>query len=143
MICPVEIASDVAAGQAARVGEHGGHVLLHAGREGADDEGTGSDFAGHGEEDHVVAGGEQALEPFTVMLSIMLMGSVLSFLNVLLVRRNRCDESPLETSVPSFCAVADRENDDSKSTRQPICSFMCRFPPLLEHLLFPDPNRPW
>ena len=32
--------------QAARVGEHGRHALLHAGRDGADDEGTGSDFAG-------------------------------------------------------------------------------------------------
>src|ERR1017187_2993786 len=57
MICPVEIASEVSALQAARVGEHGWHVLLHAGRDGADDESTGSDFAGHGEEDHVVAGG--------------------------------------------------------------------------------------
>ena len=51
MICPVEIASDVSALQAARVGEHGRHVFLHAGRDGADDEGTGSDFAGAGEED--------------------------------------------------------------------------------------------
>src|SRR6266403_1251719 len=44
MICPVEIASEVSAWQAARVGEHGRHDLLHAGRDGADDEGTGSDF---------------------------------------------------------------------------------------------------
>ena len=57
MICPVEIASEVSAWQAAVVGEHGRHVFLHAGRDGADDEGTGSDFAGAGEEDHVVAGG--------------------------------------------------------------------------------------
>jgi hypothetical protein len=57
MICPVEIASEVSAWQAAVVGEHGGYVLLHAGRDGADDEGAGSDFAGPGEEDHVVAGG--------------------------------------------------------------------------------------
>src|ERR1017187_7718669 len=57
MICPVEIASDLSAWQAARVGEHGRHDLLQAGRDGADDEGTGSDFAGPGEEDHVVAGG--------------------------------------------------------------------------------------
>src|ERR1035438_1397407 len=57
MICPDEIASEVSALQAARVGEHGRHVLIHAGRDGADDEGTGSDFAGAGEEDHVVAGG--------------------------------------------------------------------------------------
>ncbi len=40
MICPVEIASEVSAWQAARVGEHGRHVLLIAGRDGADDEGT-------------------------------------------------------------------------------------------------------
>ncbi len=57
MICPVEIASDVSALQAARVGEHGRYVLLHAGRDGADHEGTRSDFAGASEEDHVVAGG--------------------------------------------------------------------------------------
>src|SRR5437588_10384264 len=57
MICPVEIASEVSAWQAARVGEHGRHVLLHAGRDGADDESTGSDSACPGEEDHVVAGG--------------------------------------------------------------------------------------
>jgi len=57
MICPVEIASEVSAFQAARVGDHGRHGVLHAGRDGADDEGTGSDFAGAREEDHVVAGG--------------------------------------------------------------------------------------
>ena len=57
MICPVEIASDVSALQAARVGDHGRHVLLQAGRDGADDESTGSHFAGPGEEDHVVPGG--------------------------------------------------------------------------------------
>src|ERR1039457_3691362 len=57
MICPVEIASDLSALQAARVGDHGRHGVLHAGRSGAGDEGTGSDFAGHGEEDHVVASG--------------------------------------------------------------------------------------
>src|SRR6266478_3092033 len=56
MICPVEIASDMSAWRAVGVGEHRGHALLHAGRDGADDEGTGSDFAGHGEADHVVAG---------------------------------------------------------------------------------------
>src|SRR6266404_5898555 len=56
MICAVEIASDMSAWRAVGVGEHRGHALLHAGRDGADDEGTGSDFAGHGEADHVVAG---------------------------------------------------------------------------------------
>jgi Helix-turn-helix domain len=49
MICPVEI-SEVSAFRAAGVGEHGGHVLLHAGRDGADDESTGSDFAGQAAE---------------------------------------------------------------------------------------------
>ena len=57
MICPVEIASEVSALQAAVVGDHGRHGVLHAGRSGAGDEGTGSDFAGAGEEDHVVASG--------------------------------------------------------------------------------------
>src|SRR5713226_2719843 len=55
MICPVEIASEVPAFRAARVGEHAEHVLLHEGRDGAGDESTGSDFADDGEEDHVVA----------------------------------------------------------------------------------------
>ena len=57
MICPVDIASEMSALRAARVGDHGEHGLLLEGRGGAGDEGTGSDFAGHGEEDHVVAGG--------------------------------------------------------------------------------------
>src|ERR1700727_585670 len=35
MICPVEIANDVSALQAARVGDHGRHGVLHAGRSGA------------------------------------------------------------------------------------------------------------
>ena len=66
MICPVEIASDLSAFQAARVGEHGRYVLLHAGRDRADDESTGSDVAGHSEEDHVVAGGrDQRDQPVT------------------------------------------------------------------------------
>ena len=33
MICPVEIASEVSAFRAARVGEHSRHVLLHEGRD--------------------------------------------------------------------------------------------------------------
>src|SRR5207248_10179977 len=57
MICPVEIARDVSALQAARVGDNAKHDLLPEGRSGAGDESTGSDFASHGEEDHVVAGG--------------------------------------------------------------------------------------
>ena len=40
--------------RAANVGDYGRHVLLHEGRNGAGDEGTGSDVAGNGEEDHVV-----------------------------------------------------------------------------------------
>src|ERR1700687_6492969 len=55
MICPVEIARDLSAFRAVRVREHGNHVLLPEGRDGAGDESTGSDFAGHGEADHVVA----------------------------------------------------------------------------------------
>jgi transposase len=51
MICPVEIARDLSAFQAARVRDHAKHDLLPEGRSGAGDESTGSDFAGHGEED--------------------------------------------------------------------------------------------
>jgi len=57
MICPVEIASNVSALQAAGVGDHGRHGVLHAGRSGPGDEGTGSNFAGDGKEDYVVASG--------------------------------------------------------------------------------------
>jgi hypothetical protein len=35
--------------RAAKVGEHGRHVLLPEGRDGAGDDSAGSDFAGHGE----------------------------------------------------------------------------------------------
>ena len=56
--CPVEIAGDVSAFREVRVGDHGKHVLLPEGRDGAGDESTGSDFAGHGEKDHVVARAE-------------------------------------------------------------------------------------
>jgi hypothetical protein len=55
MICPVSIASDMSALQAARVGDHGRHGVLHAGRSGAGNEGTGSNFAGDGKEDNVPA----------------------------------------------------------------------------------------
>src|ERR1019366_5719718 len=73
MICPVEIASDLSALQAARVGDHGRHGVLHAGRSGAGDEGTGSDFAGHGEEDHVVASGRDRRDqrPADVALAVV------------------------------------------------------------------------
>jgi len=39
-----------------RVGDHAKHGLLLEDRHGAGNEDTGSDFAGDGEEDHVVAG---------------------------------------------------------------------------------------
>src|SRR6202041_702778 len=57
MICPVEIASDMSALRAARVGDHAKHGLLPEGRDGAGNESTGRNAAGNGEEDHVVAGG--------------------------------------------------------------------------------------
>ena len=41
MICPVELASDVSALQAARVGDHAEHGFLHEGGDGAGDESTG------------------------------------------------------------------------------------------------------
>src|SRR6516225_8295431 len=57
MICPVDLASDLSALQAARVGDHRKPGLLLPGRDGAGDEGTGSHLAGDGEKDHVVASG--------------------------------------------------------------------------------------
>src|SRR5260370_8296227 len=56
MICPVEIASDMSAFRAARVGDHAKHGLLPEGRDGAGNESTGRDVAGDGKEDHLVAG---------------------------------------------------------------------------------------
>jgi len=47
----------MSAWQAVGVGEHGGHVLLHAGRRGAGDESTRSNVAGPGKENHVGASG--------------------------------------------------------------------------------------
>ena len=58
MICPVELARDVSALQAARAGDHAKHGLLLEGRDGAGDETAGSHVASDGEEDHLVAGGE-------------------------------------------------------------------------------------
>src|SRR5439155_1557455 len=57
MICPVELASDLSALRAARVGDHAKHGFLLEGRDGAGHESTGSDFAGPGQEDHLVASG--------------------------------------------------------------------------------------
>src|ERR1700727_122061 len=57
MICPVEIASDMSALRAVRMGDHAEHGSLSEGRDGAGDESTGRDVAGDGEEDDVVAGG--------------------------------------------------------------------------------------
>src|SRR5271166_5907478 len=57
MICPVEIASEMSALRAVRVGDHAKHGSLPEGRDGAGDESTGRDVAGDGEEDYVVASG--------------------------------------------------------------------------------------
>src|SRR5436309_15087856 len=57
MICPVEIAGDMSALRAVRMGDHAEHGSLSEGRDGAGDESTGRNVAGDGEEDHVVAGG--------------------------------------------------------------------------------------
>src|SRR5579862_185294 len=57
MICPVEIAGDMSALRAVRIGDHAEHGSVSEGRDGAGDESTGRDVAGDGEEDHVVAGG--------------------------------------------------------------------------------------
>src|ERR1039458_847882 len=57
MICPVEIADEMSALRAVRIGDHAEHGSLSEGRDGAGDESTGRDVAGDGEEDHVVAGG--------------------------------------------------------------------------------------
>src|SRR6202167_5158340 len=57
MICPVELAHEMSAWRAVRVGDHAKHGILLEGRDGAGDESTGRDVAGDGEEDHVVAGG--------------------------------------------------------------------------------------
>src|ERR1700745_1160789 len=57
MICPVEIARDMSALRAVRVGDHAKHGLLPEGAAGAGDESTGCDVAGDGEEDHLEAGG--------------------------------------------------------------------------------------
>src|ERR1700758_5214734 len=57
MICPVEIARDMSALRAARVGDHAEHGILPEGRDGAGDESTGRDVAGDGQEDYLVAGG--------------------------------------------------------------------------------------
>src|SRR5260221_14600985 len=57
MICGVEIASEMSAWRAARVGDHAKHGFLPEGRDGAGHESTGCDVASDGEEDHLVAGG--------------------------------------------------------------------------------------
>jgi hypothetical protein len=45
MICPVEIASDMSALRAVRVGDHAEHGFLSEGRDGAGDESTGRNTA--------------------------------------------------------------------------------------------------
>src|ERR1700722_6874599 len=57
MICPVEIAHDMSALRAVRIGDHAEHGSLSEGRDGAGDESTGCNVAGNGEEDHLVSSG--------------------------------------------------------------------------------------
>ena len=57
MICPDALTSEVSALQAVRVRDHAKHDLLHAGRDGAGNESTGSDIASFSQEDHLVASG--------------------------------------------------------------------------------------
>src|SRR5437763_6833783 len=57
MICPVEIARDMSALRAARVGDHAEHGILLEGRDGAGNESTRRDVAGDGEENYLVASG--------------------------------------------------------------------------------------
>jgi hypothetical protein len=52
MICPVEIASDLSALRAARVGDRAKHGVLLENRDGPGNESTGSDSAGADEEDY-------------------------------------------------------------------------------------------
>ena len=54
MICPVEIAHEMSALRAAKIGDHAEHGDLSEGRDGAGDESTGRNVAGDGEEDHLV-----------------------------------------------------------------------------------------
>ena len=51
MICPVEIAGDLSAFRAVRVGDHAKHGFLLEGRDGAGDESTGSDLTGDSKTD--------------------------------------------------------------------------------------------
>jgi len=53
MICPVEIARDLSAFRAVRVGDHAKHGFLLEGRDGAGDESTGSDLTGDGKTDYL------------------------------------------------------------------------------------------
>src|SRR5208337_3576792 len=77
MICPVEIAGDLSALRAARVGDHAKHDLLPEGRSGAGDESTGSDIASHGEKDHVVAGGRDTRTERSVDAALAVVEQVL------------------------------------------------------------------
>jgi hypothetical protein len=59
MICPVEIARDLSALRAVRIGDHAEHEFLFEVRARARaHESTGHDVARDGEEDHMVADGE-------------------------------------------------------------------------------------
>jgi hypothetical protein len=67
MICPVQIIREVSALRAARVGDHRRHGFLLTGRDGAGNEGTGSDFAGLAKNHDVPSRG--ALPPNAVAAS--------------------------------------------------------------------------
>ncbi len=75
MKCPVELAHEVSAWQAVRVGDHGKHGALLRGRGGAGDEGTGSDLAGGGEEDHLTQVGRALRELGIQMIPRLLAAS--------------------------------------------------------------------
>jgi hypothetical protein len=57
MICPDELAHEMSHSERPGWIHAREHGEVSKGRGGAGDEGAGSDFAGDGEEDHVVAGG--------------------------------------------------------------------------------------
>src|SRR3974390_529502 len=61
MICPVELAHEMSAWRAARIGDHGRYGSVSEGRGGAGDESAGSHVAGDGAQDHVVSSGAEIL----------------------------------------------------------------------------------
>src|SRR3974390_3605829 len=61
MICPVELAHEMSAWRAARIGDHGRYGSVSEGRGGAGDESAGSHVAGDGAQDHLVSSGAEIL----------------------------------------------------------------------------------